>query len=143
MSLLIKIKNDMNLARKNGDKTKLPKLSTLIGEIQSKEANKTSELTDQETLSVIKKFINNLDETINILKEKNQDYSFLEQERQIYSVYLPKEMNQQEIEEFFGHLNSEMQMGQKMAALKKFAEENGVIYNGKLASEIAKGKKSS
>ncbi len=138
--LLSTIKTDMINARKTGNKDKLVKLSTLVGEIQAKEMTKKSELTDQEVLQIIRKFINNLDETIKIFKEANKDIAYLNSERDIYNQYLPKEMTSEEIEEYFKALKNEniIALNVLMGSLKKYAEENGVIYNGKNASEIAK-----
>jgi uncharacterized protein YqeY len=119
--------------------SKKVKLSTLLGEIQKKEANKQAILTDQEISGIIRQFINNLDEMIKNFGSR--DFSSLLEEKELYSSYLPKSMEKTEIENYIRKIildTNETKIGPIMGQLKKLAETSGLIYDGKIASEIIK-----
>ncbi len=143
MSIFLQIKSDMLKARKDGDKNKLLKLSTLVGELQKKESSIRSELDDSITIKIINQFINGIDENIKFME--GNDVSSLKEERDIYSTYLPRELTTEEIEKIIidslypnGAMKYDAKIGQLMEILKKYSMDNNVIYNGKIASQIAK-----
>ena len=97
--LLQKIKEDMNNARKSSDRLKLNLLGTLHADavkIGKDDGNRES--SDFEVVSVIKKFIKNLDETILAnLKLPNTNTALLDREKEILEVYLPKQLSKEEL----------------------------------------------
>lgn len=133
MSLLEQIKTDQVVARKLGDKTAASLLTTLLGEATAIGKNAGNrETTDDEVVSVIKKFIKNINETVTALVSRNEDASTYIAEREILERYLPKQLNEAELFKLAASQES-------MPAFMKFLKENYAgQYDGKLASTVAK-----
>ncbi len=133
MNLLTQIKEQQITARKNGDKEAALLLTTLLGEASAVGKNAGNrETTDAETIAVIKKFIKNIDETINALAERKMDFSNLEAEVKILEVFLPKQLNEDELQKI---AKTQKSMPEFMKHLK---ENFSGQYDGKLASMVAK-----
>lgn len=138
MSLLEKIKKDQLSARKEKRATEATLLTTLIGEasmIGKNDGNRDS--TDQEVMAVIKKFVKNLDEILNVVDKDSSAFSNASFEKEFLNNYLPQQLSKdkltQLVSEFVG--NSTMQMGHVMKWLK---ENYDGQYDGKLASQVVK-----
>lgn len=133
------IRKDILAARKNGNRLIVTRLSTLLGEIQKKETNKAAELSDQEVSGIIISFVNNLTE---LMKNSSEDQiPVLEEEKNLYSSYLPKALSSEEISNYvqtYLQSGNDSKMGVLMNSLKKYAEDNDKILDGKMASEIVK-----
>jgi uncharacterized protein YqeY len=72
--------------------------TTLLGEAQMIGKNDGNrETTDNEVISVVKKFIKNIDETVSALTTRNQDASVFLKERQALEVFLPKQLNEPQL----------------------------------------------
>ena len=125
---------------KSGEGNKTTKLKTVLGEIQQAELSSNKELSDQEVINIIKKFIKNINDTIVHIKDEAKIKEF-EEEIELYKVYLPEILEDHVIRHFFNGLDCEKvkkNMGQFMGALKQYAKETKKDYDGKQASEILK-----
>ena len=97
--------------------------------------------TDDEVISVGKKFITNASETAKILKDRGQDDSVQQKEISIIANYLPKQSSEDELKLIIASIINESNlsgtkaMGQIMSSLKS---KYGNAFDGKLASGIAK-----
>jgi len=94
-----KLQNDQIAALKAGEKTKLNILRFILSQIKNKEVDKKSELDDEETLAVIKKVAKELRESIEAFEKGGRKDLTDDSKRQleIVSVYLPKEINDEEL----------------------------------------------
>ena len=141
MDLLDKIRADQIQARKNRNTTAAQVLTTLLGEAAA--VGKTAgnrKTTDSEVVAIVKKFLKNYDETLSVVTN-SIDIERIHYEKEIVSVYLPKQMSEEELKtaivdivEELG-VNSPKQMGQVMGAIKSKFEGQ---YDGKLASSIVR-----
>lgn len=134
--VLEKIKNDQLQARKNKDSFKASILTTLIGEIVSIGKNAGNrETNEEETLKLISKFKKGVQDTLALIK--TGDITRYKTEIEIYDVYLPNLMTNDELKEVIRKIISEgsINMGDIMKELK--ANYAG-LYDGKIASSIIK-----
>lgn len=142
MSLIQTIKADQLQARKNKDTSRASLLTTLYSEaamVGKNDGNRES--TDAEVVAMVKKFIKNIDETISAVASSSDAVAMLHQEREILSVYLPKQLTEDELKALLTGMVSKLperspkSMGMLMKALK--AEYDGQ-YDGKSASTLAR-----
>jgi uncharacterized protein YqeY len=134
--LLEKIRHDMQEAKKNRDVLKANLLSTLFAEIftLSKSGN---ELTEDDELRVIKKFIKNIDETL-ALEITEDKKSSLNSEKEILESYLPKQLSRDEVEKIVDEMISQ---GKVMKDIMAYFKENYTgRYDGRTVSEIVRAK---
>lgn len=151
--LIEKIKSDLDLVRKIKDKNdfnriQLTLLSTLYSEASRIGKDKDNRISnDEETLSVVKKFIKNANLTISELKKVNRDYSELEQELSILNSYLPIQdedsITKEKLIEFLTKLKEqEKDIPDGKAAfgfyIKKVKEEYGDKFDGSQMSGVIK-----
>jgi uncharacterized protein YqeY len=138
MSLLVKIRNDLDTARRNKDMRLLTLLTTLYSEAAMVgKTKRNGESTNEEVLAVTRKFKVGVEEIIKI-KGSNE---FLEFEISLYDKYLPTLLTNVEITEIINTLISELPekspkaMGVIMGKLK--SEYLG-RYDGTFASKLVK-----
>lgn len=147
MTLLEKIKNDINEARRNGEKDRVISLNMLLSDakkISKEKANR--EPTDEEIISVAKKRVSSCSETIADLEERdniqNEFYKNIQFEKMIFEQYIPVQMSENEIKDAIEHLISSAEEEKNMKLMskimKKMKEQYGSSFNGKIASKIAK-----
>lgn len=86
-------------ALKSGEKDKLNILRFVLSQIKNKEIEKREELNDEEVINVIRKIVKELRESIEAFKKGGREDLKQEYARQleIVSVYLPKEMSEDEL----------------------------------------------
>lgn len=154
MTLIEQIKSDQLAARKAliANKTdavlnvKAPLLTTLIGEAEVVGKNAGNRApTDEEVVSTLKKFIKGAQETIRALNDADRvdssGYGALNaaiMTEDILTAYLPKQMSEAALDAFFADClrgGVYQTMGSAMARLKSVYPG---LYDGKLASQIAK-----
>lgn len=94
-----KIQDDQIAYLKSGDKEKLSVLRYIMAAIKNREIDTKKELTDDETLLIIKKITKELKESILAFQKGARPDLVTENEKQlaIISVYLPKEINDEEL----------------------------------------------
>jgi len=117
-------------------------LSTLAAEAAMVGKNNGNrESTDSEVVKVLTKFSNNLNETINLLKQSNRDYSKELNELSLVESYLPKMMTEVELGAAINSIILELNVSQKkdmgkvMASLKSKYDGK---YDNKVVSDIVK-----
>jgi len=93
------INNDLTAALKSGDKFKLSVLRMLKSEIKNAEINKKDSLTDDETISIIKKQVKVRKDSKNEYEKYNREdlVADLNKEIEILNIYLPEEMTEEEL----------------------------------------------
>lgn len=145
MSLQNDIKEDLMKARyaKNADVVKI--LSTLLGEASIiGKSKRNGESTDEEVVSVVKKFLMGIEENLKMhefINEQSQICNSLRYERDLISKYMPQQLSESElktiiqgiIKEF--QLNSIRQVGLVMSELKKNYSGR---YDGNIAIQLVK-----
>lgn len=133
--LMEKIKADMITAKKAGEKNKATLLNTLYAEAGTVGKNKENrESTDQEVLSVIKKFIKGVDETLQALGNEGTAVAIFLEEKKILESYMPQQLTREDLEDIIFGLKTK-----DMATVMKHLKENYAgLYDGKTASEIVK-----
>lgn len=132
MSLIEQIKNQQLIARKNGSE-EASLLTTLLSEaVNIGKNNGNRETTDAEVVSVVKKFIKNIEETVAALTTRNQDATKFLNEKAVLETFLPKQLTETELLEI---AKTKSSMPEFMKHLKD--NFNGQ-YDGKLASTVAK-----
>ena len=138
MSELFKIiKKDQLTARKNGEKDKAF-LTTLISDATMRAKNDGDrEVTDSDIISTIKKFIRDIDETLQSVNKPE-----LKKEKEILESYLPQQFSENElrdiVENIIELLNLERSKKSMGTVMKTLKERYDGMYDGKLASQVAK-----
>jgi uncharacterized protein YqeY len=134
MELLLKIKTDLFGLRKAGtDKLSINLLTTLYSEAANVGLNDGKRESTDAEVSVIRKFIKNLNECISVGITKQVDVSKYEAERDILNAYLPQQLTEMEIEAFVIPFVRE---GGKPSAMKALKETYAGQYDGKVASTV-------
>ena len=131
MSLMEQIKTMQVNARKSAF-VEASLLTTLLGESAMVGKNAGRETTDAEVVAVVKKFIKNIDETINELTTRNKDASVFLAERKVLEQFLPLQLTELALKSIAIKFTA-------MPEFMKFLKENHAgQYDGKLASSVAK-----
>ena len=94
-----KLQDDQLAALKAGEKTKLGVLRFILAQIKNKEIDKKSELTDEETLSVLRKVIKELKESVEAFEKGGRTELAADNKKQleIASAYLPAEISDEQL----------------------------------------------
>jgi uncharacterized protein YqeY len=98
-----KLQDDQITALKSGDKTKLGVLRFILAQIKNKEIDKNppagGELTDEETLVVLRKVIKELKESVEAFEKGGRKDLSDDSKKQleIVSAYLPAEISDKEL----------------------------------------------
>lgn len=117
-----KLQNDQIASLKSGDKEKLNALRYILAQIKNKEIDKNppagGELTDEETIVVLKKIAKELNESIEAFqKGKREDLvAGSKKQLEILSSYLPAEISDEELKK----------------EVQKIISENQELYNKSL-----------
>lgn len=134
MKLLEQIKQDKDAARKANDKVAANLLTTLYSEALMVGKNADNrETTDNEVIVIVKKFIKNINETLEYAKDPIKPK--LNTEKEICKRYLPKMVAEDDIEQFvkLKIADGMDHRGMVMAAIKK---KFGQAVDMKLANQI-------
>lgn len=149
MTLLAKLRADNLTARKEKDTAAASLLTTLVSEATMVGKNNGNrETTDEETLRVVKKFLDNAIETRDLLIKNGAtpnrvtcDWQPIDQvnlEISILGNYMPKQLSEFELREIVGEFVNNTP-GVKMGDVMKFLQkEYSGEYDGKSASQIVK-----
>lgn len=137
MSLMNRIRADQLDARKAKDANRIGLLTALIGEAGMVGKNAGNrESTDDEVTAVIRKFMKNANETLGVVQGDRADS--IRNEIAILESYLPTQLSPDSLRDIiktFLASNSGAKMGDVMKHLK---ESHAGLYDGKMASQIAK-----
>lgn len=134
--LIEKIRNNMHDAKKTKDLLKANLLSTLYAELFTL-SKSGKELTEDDEIKVIKKFIKNADETLALDIPEEQKAKF-KSEKEILESYLPRQLSKEEIEKIVVSMLNE---GKIMKDIMAYFKENySGRYDGKTVNEIVRAK---
>jgi hypothetical protein len=134
LMLIETIRKDMFEAKKAKDVVKANLLSTLFSEIFTL-SKSGKELTSEDELKIIKKFLKNIDDTL-ALNIPEETRNKLSKEKQILEAYLPKQLSSEEIEKTVSELVGQ---GKTIKEIMTYFKENYPgRYNGKTVSEKIK-----
>ncbi|MFA5770577.1 MAG: GatB/YqeY domain-containing protein [Patescibacteria group bacterium] len=94
-----KLQDDSLTALKAGDKTKLNVLRFILAQIKNKEIDNKSELTDEDTIVVLRKVIKELKESVEAFEKGGRKELADDSKKQLEfaSVYLPAEISDEEL----------------------------------------------
>jgi uncharacterized protein YqeY len=122
---------DLLEARKNGEQQIASLLRTILGEF---ERLSSKEVTDEQAIKVLQKVEKNLNEVL----KYGDDIAQIEAkfELSVLSNYLPKKMDIREMAGLFAMMPADMNIGDWMKALKAYAQDNNVTYDGKDAKVV-------
>ena len=146
MSLIEKIKSDHLAYRKLRDTTATTFLSTLIGEAEMiGKSDGNREVTDQEVVALVKKFIKNIKETKAAIKAsgKEPDTKFHD-ELFLSEAYLPQQLSEVElsriIHDFFVITPVDERDNKITGNIMKYLKDNFEgQYDGNMASKFILG----
>ena len=128
----------MQEAKKNKEVLKANLLSTLYAEIFTL-SKSGKELTEDDEIRIIKKFVKNIDETL-ALEITEEQKTRLNSEKEILESYLPKQLGKEETEKIVDEMISQ---GKVMKDIMAFFKENYTgRYDGRTVSEIIRAKQS-
>lgn len=134
MSLLEQIKSAALTARKARNSEVALSLTTLVGEIETAIKNGVA-ATDENVTPIIKKFVKNINDTIN--RVSGEALVKLQAEKALYEQFLPKQLSNDELLSVIKVIISEgaTNVGMVMKQLKaKYAG----LYDGSAASALLK-----
>lgn len=134
--LIETIRKDMQDAKRIKETLKANLLSTLYAEIFTL-SKSGKELTEDDEIRIIRKFIKNTDETLafDITPEAKEK---LLTEKKILETYLPSQLSKDEIEKLVSQMISE---GKTIKEIMPFFKENySGRYDGRAVSEVIKAK---
>ena len=149
MTIHSRIKQEILASRTTQDIDTVKKLSTVLADIETPNlaiVKAGGEIPNDESIKVLRKFINNLSETRKFLMADevgNHDLLLdLEFEIALLSKYLPREVKEDELTVMCeiavdsSSASTVKDMGKAMAALKALATQDDVIYDGGVASKV-------
>jgi uncharacterized protein YqeY len=143
MSLLKQIQTQqLHQRRLKIDPIAISLLTTLLGEATAVGKNAGNrETTDAEVVAVVKKFLKNVEETLQRVDSESSKYADLMAEKSILEGLLPRQMTETELENAVKALATELgatgarDMGRVMKELKTRYEGT---YDGSRASAVCK-----
>jgi uncharacterized protein YqeY len=145
MSLQNDIKEDLMRARYAKNSTVVKILSTLLGEASIiGKSKRNGESTDEEVVSVVKKFLMGIDENLKMhefINEESEMCISLRYERDLINKYMPQQLSESELKTIIQgiikqfNLNSIRQVGLVMGELKK---NYSARYDGTVAIQLVK-----
>ena len=143
MNYIEKIKQDMYAAMKSKDKVKATILRSLLSNLKKIEIEKKEPITEPEYLSIVKKMVKQLKESIDVYSQAGR-IELAENEKSELSIieaYLPKQFSEEEILELIKNIILEISaknisdIGKVMAIVMK---KGGGKVDGGIANRIAK-----
>ena len=100
MTLLEQITEDYKQAMKNHEEVKKSALNYLLAQIKNKKIELRADPTDDDVISVIKKEIKSLNETLLFLEKANkaEEIAIETQKKQVLESYLPEMLSREQTE---------------------------------------------
>jgi uncharacterized protein YqeY len=131
--ILEQIKKDSLVARKAKEKDKAALYSLLISLIEGKAKDEGRDVTDEDCIKMIRKFVNNYDLTREHLPVGSPESAQNLADVVTLEKYLPKMVSEADLRTYIGMIPSEANIGQRMGAIRK---EFGILVDMKLAAKI-------
>jgi len=145
MSILMQIKKDQMAARKTDDLVRKNLLTSLYAETAMLGKNKGNrqpeEMTDDETISVVKKFIKGAEESYQLYETSGRadKAAAARQELEILNGYLPEQLGEDYLEQFVRDFLAKAQPEGKQVIgliMKELNTHYQGRFDGKKANEI-------
>ena len=136
MTLLEQITADYKEAMKAKEEEKKIILNYLLAQIKNKKIETQQDPTDADIISIIKKEVKALTETISFLEkaEKNEEKEQELFKKSVLESYLPQMMNEEETENFLETMIQELEItdlkSQRGMIMKKIKEEGITTVDG-------------
>lgn len=141
MSILDNIKAASLAARKARNADHAASLSTLIGDIENLAKAGRGVMTDAVAITVVKKFIKNVIETLEHVATAGGDTTVkqlaLQDELALFTQFVPKQMTEEELKTLFNKYITEG-VADVGDAMKRLKTEFAGKYDGALASRLLK-----
>ena len=148
MTLLEQITADYKEAMKAKEEEKKIILNYLLAQIKNKKIETQQDPTDADIMSIIKKEVKAVTETISFLEkaEKNEEKEQELFKKSVLESYLPQMMNEEETENFLETMIQELEItdlkSQRGMIMKKIKEEgittvDGVILNNCINKKLS------
>lgn len=136
--LLAQVKAAQLAARRAKDSVTASSLTTLIGEVEMVAKNECRTVSDEDVVTVTKKFVKNINETIKALTDNGQSegqkMAAVKAEKALYEQFLPKQAGAEEIEQALrANFSDKPNKGDAMKFLKTHFGGN---YDGKMAAQV-------
>lgn len=139
MNLFETLKAALLEARKARNAATAASLSTLIGEAETLSKAGKGDLSDAVVVTIIKKFLKNLDESIKVASEHGNHtvVGRMHDEKKLYEQFLPKQLNVTELTAVIDSMivDGVLDVGD---AMKRLKANHAGTYNGAEASTILK-----
>lgn len=145
-----KLQADQLTALKSGDKEKLEVLRFVLARVKNQEIEKKSELTDEETVTILKKIDRELHESLEAAQKGQREDLIANSNKQIalLSEYIPAELSDEELEKKVREIvdankdtaasNPKMLIGKSMGQLKNLADSRRIMATlKKLVPELS------
>lgn len=123
------ILKDMRESMKSGDKEKLIILRLLVSSLENEKVNKKlstiDELKDEDVITIVQKQVKLLDQEIESLIKADRDTTRVVSQKSVVSAYLPKQLSEQELEDYINNKINELnisslgEQGKLMGILSK------------------------
>lgn len=143
MGLEKKIYNDMVLAMKSNDVIKRETLRLLLSEIKREYIDaKRKELTDVDIVKIIKTGLKKRQEALELFRQGNRQdlVDKTKTEMNILEVYLPKQLNQEELEKIVTQTISELGTANPGRIIKEIMSKYSSQVDGKTVQQIVSSK---
>lgn len=139
MSLFQQIRADQITARKNKSLS-ASVLTTLLGEAGTIGKNAGNrEPTDDEVMQVVKKFIKNINETVDILSKEHfanaERIGDLTDEKNVLLKYLPTQLSADQLDDAIKTIKVEMKTDNVGLIMKSLQSRYGGLFDGRVASQ--------
>lgn len=129
-SILNRVKNQRNEARKSKDKVQYNFCTVLLGEFERND----KQIKDENALKVIQSMIKKMSEDLDKLSD--QDHHKTLHEIEFLKQYLPDEVEEEVMIDFANQYDS---LGKFMAALNGYSKQNSLICDNQKARNIYEG----
>ena len=135
------IREDLKAAMKAGDKTKVSCLRMLIAAVKNREVALKQELSDPELLAVIRSQLKQVQDSLEQFKKGNRE-DLVQLNAAILEAYLPRQLEDSEIETLVDEVISEIQATRKDfgTVMKLVVQRVAGRADGKKVNSIVAGR---
>ena len=146
MTLLEKITEDYKQAMKNHEEVKKSALNYLLAQIKNKKIELRADPTDDDVISVIKKEIKSLNETLLFLEKANKsdEIAIETQKKEVLESYLPAMLSREQTEALINETIAKLGISdlktQRGLLMKELMAEHKSELDGAVVNDIINSK---
>lgn len=146
MTLLEKITEDYKQAMKNHEEVKKSALNYLLAQIKNKKIELRTDPTDDDVISVIKKEIKSLNETLLFLEKANKsdEIAIETQKKEVLESYLPAMLSREQTEALINETIAKLGISdlktQRGLLMKELMAEHKSELDGAVVNDIINSK---